>query len=89
VQYPLQQCDSGYVVLLVQQALREAGEQDVPIDGNFDQATHDAVRAYQERAGLTVDGLVGSETWTSLVPDPPGEDLNNNGIVDPFEVTPG
>lgn len=88
VQYPLEQCNTGYVITLVQQALRRSG-QDVTANGNFDQATHDAVRAYQEQAGLTVDGLVGSETWKSLIPDPLGVDLNGNGVVDPFEVTTG
>ncbi len=86
MQYPLQVCNTGYVVLLVQQALKAQGF-DVPTTGNFDPATDAAVRAYQQQFGLTVDGLVGRETWTSLLPDAPGQDLNNNGVVDPFEVT--
>ena len=88
VQYPLKVCDTGFVVVLVQQALAAQGF-DVPTSGNFDPATDAAVRAYQQQFGLTVDGLVGRETWTSLLPDAPGEDLNANGIVDPFEVTTG
>ena len=87
-QYPLKLCDTGYDVLLVQQALAAQGF-DVPTSGDFDPATDAAVHAYQEQFGLTVDGLVGRETWTHLVPDAPGQDNNGNGVVDPFEVTTG
>ena len=87
-QYPLKLCDTGYDVLLVQQALAAQGF-DVPTSGNFDPATDAAVRAYQEQFGLTVDGMVDRETWTHLVPDAPGQDNNGNGVVDPFEVTTG
>ena len=58
MQYPLKVCDTGYVVLLVQQALEAQGF-DVPTSGNFDPATDAAVRAYQQQFGLTVDGLGG------------------------------
>lgn len=32
----------------------------------FDQATDQAVRAFQQGRGLTVDGMVGNETWRAL-----------------------
>ncbi len=38
----------------------------VSIDGTFGAATENVVRAYQRLAGLTVDGIVGQTTWTSL-----------------------
>ncbi len=38
----------------------------VSIDGSFGAATEAAVRAYQALAGLTVDGVVGRATWSSL-----------------------
>ena len=38
----------------------------VSIDGSFGAATEAAVRAYQRFAGLTVDGVVGRTTWSSL-----------------------
>ena len=38
----------------------------VSIDGSFGAATENAVRAYQRFAGLTVDGIVGRNTWNSL-----------------------
>jgi N-acetylmuramoyl-L-alanine amidase len=36
-------------------------------DGYFGPATERAVRAFQQRRGLLVDGLVGSHTWSELV----------------------
>ena len=45
---------------------------DVPVaaselDGTFGPSTEGAVRAFQERRGLAIDGLVGDETWRELV----------------------
>ena len=34
-----------------------------PIDGSFGPRTESAVRAYQTSRGLTVDGIVGDQTW--------------------------
>lgn len=36
------------------------------IDGNFGKKTLDAVRAFQKKSKLTVDGLVGNKTWSKL-----------------------
>lgn len=36
-------------------------------DGRFGPGTEAAVRHYQAQHGLTVDGVVGNETWTSLL----------------------
>lgn len=38
----------------------------VEVDGSFGPATDRAVRAYQERAGLHPDGIVGARTWERL-----------------------
>ena len=38
-----------------------------PVDGDFGAKTFSAVCAYQEDAGLTVDGIVGAKTWSSLL----------------------
>ena len=38
----------------------------IDIDGNFGPATKTAVLAYQERNGLSRDGIVGSNTWSSM-----------------------
>ena len=34
-----------------------------PNDGNFGQRTESAVRAYQTRQSISVDGVVGDQTW--------------------------
>lgn len=36
-------------------------------DGSFGGATDQAVRAYQKAMGLTVDGIVGANTWNKLL----------------------
>lgn len=67
VTWPLvRQGDSGAVVQTVQHLLRQAGAT-IVADGAFGPATDSAVRAFQSAHGLTVDGLVGSQTWPELV----------------------
>lgn len=53
--------DSGRGVRRLQRALASLGY-DVTADGAFGPATTDAVRAFQEDAGLEADGVVGPET---------------------------
>ena len=62
---------SGTAVRAVQYYLRRlaAYYSDIPsvtVDGRFGAATARAVRAWQARAGLPVDGVVGRLTWQSL-----------------------
>lgn len=38
----------------------------VAVDNEFGPATELAVNAFQQRVGLTVDGIVGEETWAAL-----------------------
>jgi hypothetical protein len=38
-----------------------------PVDGDFGSKTDAAVRAYQKKYGLTVDGIVGQQTWNKLL----------------------
>src|SRR5215217_7138816 len=40
------------------------------ITGNFDPTTEQAVKDFQQGAGLTVDGIVGPMTWQALPTDP-------------------
>jgi peptidoglycan hydrolase-like protein with peptidoglycan-binding domain len=40
------------------------------IDGNFGTATEAAVKDFQSGAGVTVDGIVGPQTWSRLPADP-------------------
>ncbi|HEY2802557.1 MAG TPA: peptidoglycan-binding protein, partial [Actinomycetota bacterium] len=37
------------------------------LEGRFGEATEAAVKAFQQRRGLLVDGRVGTETWTDLL----------------------
>jgi peptidoglycan hydrolase-like protein with peptidoglycan-binding domain len=56
----------GDGVACLQQALADAGFYDGAIDGDFDDPTLAAVMAYQEDAGLFVDGVVGRESAVEL-----------------------
>ncbi|MFH1811811.1 MAG: peptidoglycan-binding protein [Pseudomonadota bacterium] len=58
--------DRGADVQALQRGLRDAGVYSGKISGVFDQATGQAVRAYQKARGLTVDGAVGPQTQGSL-----------------------
>jgi murein L,D-transpeptidase YcbB/YkuD len=87
--YHLDICDSGAAVRLVQERLRAAVDSTLKVDGYFGPGTRAAVRTFQRMHGLAVDGQVGPATWAVLVPDAPGADLDDSGIVDPDEITTG
>lgn len=74
----------GTAVRAVQFYLRRlsAYYSDIPsvtVDGIFGSATTKAVKAWQARAGLTVDGVVGRLTWNSLYQA--ARDLDTSGPV--------
>ncbi len=59
---------TGAVVAALQKALLKYGgagspTDPGPTDGDFGPQTDAAVRAYQTQRGVTVDGIVGDETW--------------------------
>jgi peptidoglycan hydrolase-like protein with peptidoglycan-binding domain len=56
----------GDGVACLQQALADEGMYDGAVDGDFDDQTLAAVMAYQEQAGLFVDGVVGRESALEL-----------------------
>jgi hypothetical protein len=64
----VEQTDDGDAVRAVQSQIhgRGAGAA-IAVDGIFGSETDDAVRAFQTLLGLTVDGLVGEQTWNHLV----------------------
>jgi peptidoglycan hydrolase-like protein with peptidoglycan-binding domain len=65
--WPLtRQGDQGHPVPTLQYLLRARGHS-VAVDGIFGPATDAAVRAFQQSRGLTVDGIVGPNTWTALI----------------------
>ncbi|MFH0839234.1 MAG: peptidoglycan-binding protein [Candidatus Omnitrophota bacterium] len=50
----------------VQRALKNAGYDAGPIDGKMGKKTKDAIKDFQRDNNLTVDGLVGQQTWLKL-----------------------
>jgi peptidoglycan hydrolase-like protein with peptidoglycan-binding domain len=72
--------DTEWVTYL-QELLRTVGY-DVVADGDFGAATDQAVRRFQESAGLTVDGWVGPITWPALVAAA-GGDAGGSGSATP------
>ncbi|MBI1822489.1 MAG: peptidoglycan-binding protein [Nitrospirae bacterium] len=59
----------GPAVKTLQEALAKLQLYLGPIDGNFGGGTERAVKAYQKKQRLTVDGIVGNETWDELAGD--------------------
>jgi hypothetical protein len=65
--YPFLQYGShGDLVVWAQECLRAAGFS-VPVTGNFGDITRRAVRHFQTRAGIAVDGKIGATTWKHLL----------------------
>lgn len=62
----LQQGSRDEAVITLQWVLRRTGDYQVPIDGDFGDRTEFAVRSFQKRYGLGVDGVVDEETWYAL-----------------------
>ena len=62
----LQLDDIGDAVQVVQMMLKLLGYYDGPITATFDEATRQAVMAFQAHNGLMPNGLVGPDTWAAL-----------------------
>lgn len=58
--------DRGTAVRDLRQRLAATGA-GLPAGDTYDDATRAAVRAFQERRGLRVDGICGPETWGALI----------------------
>lgn len=50
----------------LQQQLAQKGYYSGPVNSKYDQATANAVRQFQQAAGIRVDGVVGPDTWIAL-----------------------
>ena len=64
----LRKGDTGAAIKLLQHRLNLVGSQ-LTVDGIWGVATDQAVRNYQYKAGLTVDGIVGPKTQAALIRD--------------------
>ena len=56
----------GTYVLILQDGLNTLGFETGGLDGIFGSKTLSAVRSYQSSRNLTVDGIVGCNTWRSI-----------------------
>ena len=63
----LKKGSKGDQVKALQRMLRTMGHYTSSVDGDFGSLTDTAVRTYQKKNGLTVDGIVGAKTWTKLL----------------------
>ena len=52
---------------ILQDGLTTLGYNTGGLDGVFGDLTNSAVRSFQSRNGLTVDGLVGNQTWNTFM----------------------
>ena len=95
-QYPglLRQGDRGSDVSVLQYMLALTAEFDpsltsLAVDGIFGARTAQAVRTYQRRKGLLVDGIVGERTWNALYGEFSGieRDLRNDSLNFPKSET--
>jgi peptidoglycan hydrolase-like protein with peptidoglycan-binding domain len=74
----VKQGNNGDAVSAVQSQIHSRGDgaAQIAVDGDFGPVTDNAVRAFQVLLGLSVDGIVGPQTWNHLVngylaaPDP-------------------
>ena len=64
---------TGDSVEEVQALLTLLGYFEHSVDGNYQDTTEIAVRAFQQDIGLTDDGIVGPATWDKLLPTPSTE----------------
>ncbi|MEM6251902.1 MAG: peptidoglycan-binding protein [Cyanobacteria bacterium P01_D01_bin.156] len=78
----------GSEVKDVQSMLALMGYYTGPVDGNYTQATLQAVRQFQTEAGLNADGVVGPLTWQSLLPSVAtlAEPVQPNNILETTSV---
>jgi peptidoglycan hydrolase-like protein with peptidoglycan-binding domain len=58
--------DTGPAVARMQELLRAHGVQ-LRVDGDFGWRTEMAVKVFQRQHGLRIDGIVGTETWATLM----------------------
>jgi peptidoglycan hydrolase-like protein with peptidoglycan-binding domain len=85
----LQRGSSGGHVEEVQSTLSGYGYT-VTVDGDYGPQTERAVTSWQRSNGLWIDGVVGSQTWGSLSPDPssPSPDATSPSVAKSAQESP-
>lgn len=83
----LQLGSSGSDVKSLQQMLTDKGYDVGGVDGIFGNNTLKGVRQYQKDNGLTVDGIVGNNTWGSLYGNTTADTSAGNGGTTPTAPT--
>jgi peptidoglycan hydrolase-like protein with peptidoglycan-binding domain len=58
---------TGAWVLRLQQMLNDLQVGPLDVDGQFGPKTESAVKKFQQKMGLQVDGVVGAQTWPDLI----------------------
>lgn len=71
---------TGYNVTLIQRLLNNAGYGSLVEDGIFGVRTESAVKQFQKDRNLTVDGIVGSQTWEALLPPTISRGSNSDDV---------
>jgi peptidoglycan hydrolase-like protein with peptidoglycan-binding domain/protocatechuate 3,4-dioxygenase beta subunit len=68
-----------YLQKMLNHHLKQAGEPKIPVSGNFDSATDQAVRWFQGATECKVDGIVGNQTWSALREDKVRDEIGTDG----------
>lgn len=71
----------GSAVNTLQTKLNSIGNYGLVVDGDFGAKTENAVKDFQKKNGLTVDGIVGGKTWSKL-----GVTDSNSKCIDPSVI---
>ena len=80
--FPLvRQGSRGVYVCILQDGLTTLGYNTGGLDGVFGTQTNNSVRSFQSKNGLTVDGLVGNNTWNVLQSQVVGRGASSTTIL--------
>ncbi|MFM7424648.1 MAG: peptidoglycan-binding domain-containing protein [Elainella sp.] len=82
----------GTAVAELQSLLKLLGFYNGVVDGQYQASTAEAVSAFQQAVSLQPDGIVGSETWSRLLPAPPPiqqATAPSSGAPSPVTPNPG
>ncbi len=77
----LRQGRRGVYVCILQDALTTLGYDTGGLDGVFGIRTNSSVISFQNKNGLTGDGIVGNLTWNTLMPQVVGKGASNTTVL--------